>query len=204
MKQLVLTLVAIGVFQFAFGQLNPVQNLDWYHSYPNGVNVYRLTWEAPESSSDILYGYNVYRNNEVYRFQTDSAMYYDMDSANAPQSFLSFESTPFYIHVTAVYNDSTDESGYIDSVHCGGVIIGLEHDPIHELAIYPNPATDYVQIQTKLQISQIEIINVAGQVIHKNRQSKTVDINKIPRGIYFLRASTNNGIITRTIIKEYE
>ncbi len=202
MSQLFLVLFLIGTLQPVFGQLNPVQNLDWYHSYPNGVNVYCLTWGTPEASTDDLTGYHIYCDDEVYRFQTDTAMYYDMDSANAPQSFLN--NGPCYIHVTAVYNDSTEESGYIDSAHCGGVIVGLDYDPVHELTIYPNPAKDYVQIQTEMGINRIEIVNMAGQIVHKNRPSKFVDISRLSHGVYVLNVATNDGIITKTLVKEDE
>ncbi|MDA3868121.1 MAG: T9SS type A sorting domain-containing protein [Salinivirgaceae bacterium] len=204
MKPLFLIIFVTAMLQSAFSQLNPIQNLDWYHTYPNQVNTYSLTWETPETSSDNLVGYNVYRNDEVYRFQTDTAIYYGIDSSNAPQDFLMFDFGSFYIHVTAVYNDSTDESGYIDSVHCGGVIIGLGDILKNEFAIYPNPAKDYVQIQTEQEVNSIEIINMAGQVIHKNKQSKMIDINKIPQGTYVLKASTNKGIKTEILIKEEE
>ena len=72
-KKLLLFALFSGLFCFhSFGQNNPVENLTWSQSYVYMHNFFELDWDEPATPHDELIGYNVYRNDELYRFQTDN------------------------------------------------------------------------------------------------------------------------------------
>jgi len=74
-----------------------------------------------------------------------------------------------------------------------------------EISIYPNPAKDYIQINTdNLNIETCEILDINGKTIkHQtiNASKFKIEIADLPKGIYFLKFNTNNGIITKRIVK---
>ncbi len=75
-----------------------------------------------------------------------------------------------------------------------------------ELSIFPNPAEKFINIQSKLEISDvtISIINVYGQEVYNSYFSSLVNeritINDLPTGLYFLNFSGRKGSFNREII----
>ncbi|MDR1810271.1 MAG: T9SS type A sorting domain-containing protein [Prevotella sp.] len=71
----------------------------------------------------------------------------------------------------------------------------------NQIKVYPNPAKDYLQIQSAEQIEKVEIYNYAGElVIVSSDFDGKIDISGLPNGVYIARIYTNNTIATRKII----
>jgi hypothetical protein len=91
----------------------------------------------------------------------------------------------------------------IDSLHVTGV--GLNEINTESIfAIYPNPAEEYVTIETP-EIALIEISNIEGQIITRlniNDNKAVIDISDFSSGVYIIRAQTNSGVTTKEFIKE--
>lgn len=75
MKKTLLFIFAILIYNLGFAQNNPIQNLSWYHThiFPYN-NIFSLSWAPPETPHNELIGYNIYRENELYRFQTTTSI----------------------------------------------------------------------------------------------------------------------------------
>ncbi len=62
--------------------------------------------------------------------------------------------------------------------------------------VYPNPASDYITIESKKEIDRIELVNLLDQpvLVKEGINSKTIRlaVGNLPRGIYFLRAVTRS------------
>ena len=78
------------------------------------------------------------------------------------------------------------------------------------LNIYPNPANNFLNIDVRFDEPtdvQYIITDVSGRVVYyhssKNISSEihTVDIEKLPGGVYFVSADSNNGVSTKRFIK---
>jgi hypothetical protein len=71
---------------------------------------------------------------------------------------------------------------------------------IQSSLIYPNPSSSYFKIMRD-DIKEITIINALGQeVYHKLAHSKTVNINQLREGIYFVKMTTNeNQLLINTL-----
>jgi len=84
--------------------------------------------------------------------------------------------------------------------------VGIEEANAYEkfnLSLYPNPATDHINIdiasQYKQQNSEIIIYNSQGTEVYKtdipnNTETINLNINQLPPGVYFLRLLTDEGI----------
>lgn len=76
-----------------------------------------------------------------------------------------------------------------------------------KVTIYPNPASDFIAIQTDLVVTDlnVDLIDAAGKVIKSSKilQGSTLSIIKtdtIYNGIYFVKISNNKDSITRKVI----
>lgn len=70
--------------------------------------------------------------------------------------------------------------------------------------LYPNPASEYISINHKGDISGIEIIDPTGRIVYRNdHSSEPINIADLPRGIYRMRFQTKNGFSkTEPFIKQ--
>jgi hypothetical protein len=81
-----------------------------------------------------------------------------------------------------------------------------------DLLVYPNPATAQVTIKINLignKNVSIKLKNVLGQTVQKINQRPLVgqnrieiDINELPKGLYFVQLQTENRLYSQKIIKQ--
>lgn len=64
--------------------------------------------------------------------------------------------------------------------------VGLEESEQH-LNLYPNPASDWVRIESNHSFDQFRLINAQGQMIMEEKASKQLDLSGLSPGIYFLQ-----------------
>lgn len=73
-----------------------------------------------------------------------------------------------------------------------------------EIAIYPNPTSDIVNIVTNGNAQRVEIANVDGQIVSSEAVSSdviSVSLKAQPAGMYFVRIYTANEVIVRKVTK---
>lgn len=76
-------------------------------------------------------------------------------------------------------------------------LVGIEENELQP-SIYPNPATDYLRIESQTPLEQVKLTDLAGRVALQQtfRQAHgdvSVDISTLPSGIYLLEAITDDG-----------
>lgn len=71
-----------------------------------------------------------------------------------------------------------------------------------KVLIYPNPAKDYLNIQSENEITEMTIIDVTGKIVH-SQQSVTgkINIEKLKKGIYILKITASNQTNSYKLIK---
>lgn len=71
-------------------------------------------------------------------------------------------------------------------------------------SVYPNPATDIINIESENEIvKSIEINDVNGKLIPLNSiNNQTIDINSLANGVYFLKIKSNTGEEIHKVIKK--
>ncbi|PIQ18318.1 MAG: peptidase S8 [Flavobacteriaceae bacterium CG_4_8_14_3_um_filter_34_10] len=92
------------------------------------------------------------------------------------------------------------------------ILTGIENvvlsTPDNELAvasIYPNPASDKLNIKAKTQISNVEILNLLGQAMGSykvNSNDAQIDIASLSAGTYFVRVTIDNASKVYKFIKK--
>jgi len=86
--------------------------------------------------------------------------------------------------------------------------LALASFPIETTAfsVYPNPTTGMVEISSNtILIQSIEIISPTGLQLYNvnnlNTLSKDIDLTSYPDGLYIVRIKTDEGIVTKKIVK---
>ncbi len=71
--------------------------------------------------------------------------------------------------------------------------------------IYPNPARDYVNISSKVNITKVELYNTLGQVVYSsnvNANTVNVPVSSLNNGTYFVKAYAEGMAVTKKIVVE--
>lgn len=78
-----------------------------------------------------------------------------------------------------------------------------EQDGIAEVTAYPNPTSDFVQIEGIIA-SKVLIYNTLGQLMKTVQGSNEINVSGFAEGIYLLRITDKNGIIhyTRLLVRK--
>src|SRR5690606_23513989 len=73
----------------------------------------------------------------------------------------------------------------------------------NQTEIYPNPASDIVNISTKSLIKSVEVYSLTGQKINSETTSGTLNISHLNKGIYLIKIQLENGRVeTHKLIKK--
>ncbi len=83
--------------------------------------------------------------------------------------------------------------------------VGINEHKIN-VSVYPNPTTGQFRIQnSELRIQSVEVYDVFGKLISNtevNDNDVTVDISNYTNGVYFTRIRTENGTVTKKVVKQ--
>ncbi len=81
---------------------------------------------------------------------------------------------------------------------------------LEDLVIYPNPATDWLNIRLSLtdsKILKVELLSAQGQTLfsdqvenHSGSYEKPIDLSGFPKGVYILHVKTDRSMVTRKIV----
>ena len=141
---------------------------------------YELTYDLTISIDNVLAPYNMYvgSNNPILSYFN-----YNYNGSD----FVLYGKEIFYYSDITGINELTDNCNVL---------------------IYPNPANDYLMINTTINENlKIEIYTIRGQNVlsaecTNNASQMRIDISQLPAGIYFIRIANNQNNITKKFVKE--
>lgn len=209
-KNTFLLLFILAIVSKSFGQNNPIENLTWSQSYENMHNYFQLSWEEPVQPHNELLGYNIYRNNELYRFQTETSLYNLFTPVygfvyNCGDDFLLYDNQQqayingFDIHVTAVYNQGQIESNYLQTVHSYGAALTATNFFQEKAILFPNPTSGALTIGN-LNIEKIMLYDISGNEIKVFAPTTQVDLSDLSKGLYIIKLFSEGNIIMDKIV----
>ncbi len=155
-----------------------------------GTNAGQGKKYVPAASKE-LQGYNVYRDGSMLDFTTETN-YTDNVSVSGTYEY----------YVTAVYDAGESDPSNTWTVD---VTTGIEEALAKAIHVFPNPATDVVNIQSDFNINAVSVYNYTGQLINVEKVNKTeyrFNSSSLNTGIYFFQIETEEGMISRQIIIE--
>lgn len=176
-------------------------------SVNNNIN---LSWTDYEGTD--IPSYNIYRkiNDENYELLAEISS--NSNSYNDQTADASLNSYEYYIAVQV--NDCNVESSNKSSRNnlteiksnrqqVGDSSLSLDElDFNNSISIFPNPASETININVKSNINYIksEVYNFIGQLILETN-NKSVSIESLSKSSYFLKIFTEKGIVIKKFIK---
>ncbi len=161
--------------------------------------------ETDAADSSTLNGYNVYRTAA-----TGIAPYSKLNASpvTATTYVDTYPSTlvsgTFKYYVTSLYKNSANNENLCES-SSDTVTVHFPHVGINELTngqimVYPNPATEIVNIKSDYTITSVDVMNFVGQTVYTSSSvdAKTAKLNvtTFKAGVYFVKVSTSEGMRT--------
>lgn len=103
-------------------------------------------------------------------------------------------SGPTDLHLTHRESISPDESyNFVGFRLVKTSLTSIDKVNDNSIKIFPNPAKDFINIQTKKNIETIEIINSSGStVLVTDGNNKTLSVNNLSNGLYIIRIKDNS------------
>jgi len=72
------------------------------------------------------------------------------------------------------------------------------------IKIYPNPSTDKIKIELKnnIELKSVSLFDITGKKVRVKMTNATLNVSRLPRGIYMLKIVTNNGDFEQKVVLE--
>ncbi|WP_188372965.1 FG-GAP-like repeat-containing protein [Winogradskyella haliclonae] len=80
-----------------------------------------------------------------------------------------------------------------------GILSIDEKSLIDKMSVYPNPVKDILNIETNIELKEIEIFNVLGQKVLMDFNNKKINVSSLISGTYFIKINDVADSITKTI-----
>jgi hypothetical protein len=134
-----------------------------------------------------------------------------------PFEYYGFEQGSVVTHICAVFNDGTwDKDGRdfaLGTQDCQDFFIplnfstGVEDIISASIIVKPNPAKEFIEIESKTELQSFYIINYLGQVVKEGGIaggfSTNIDIKDMAKGLYIISfIDKNNGLLISKLLKE--
>ncbi|WP_397362562.1 T9SS type A sorting domain-containing protein [Olleya sp. R77988] len=110
------------------------------------------------------------------------------------------------------YNSNIDNTSTQD--YFGGLAAGLENFMFSTLGvveaemleasitIYPNPTVDSITIKASAKIESAVLFDITGKIVLNQKLPETMDLSKLPSGVYLLQLKTNRTTVTKRVVKK--
>jgi hypothetical protein len=98
-----------------------------------------------------------------------------------------------YIDLKFLSWTSNDNGGGFSYERSTDQALGINDEKLNSLNIYPNPSSDYVFLNDSYRGEEVILLDILGKNVLtvKVAQNNSIDIRKLVKGIYFLRAKDN-------------
>jgi hypothetical protein len=88
---------------------------------------------------------------------------------------------------------------------CVFLFDGVNETYQNSLTCYPNPASEFIEVESAIKIYQTAIINLQGQLLFTEqfygREGVKLDVSFLKPGLYILKVNTEKGVITKKFLK---
>ena len=148
-----------------------------------------LDWNQPNACLDPD-GYDVYRDNVKVNTELVTGLTYS--EGPLPSGLYQYKLKAIYYF---------GESGFSSAAYAL-IPVGIEEVENDQLRIYPNPASQLVNVESTVEIIGIKVYNNAGQLV-LDEQVKVfnhqIDVSGYDKGIYYISLETIDGPILKKI-----
>ncbi len=126
----------------------------------------------------------------------------DCDNGNSPiagatnQSYAAIANGNYAVEITVGSCTATSACENVSTV-------GIKDIQANSLKVYPNPTYGQLTINTTDKVLNVEMFDIQGRHLKLfTGNTKTIDIDEVENGVYFLRVTTDKTINTIKVLKK--
>ncbi|UOU97387.1 T9SS type A sorting domain-containing protein [Chryseobacterium daecheongense] len=96
-------------------------------------------------------------------------------------------------------------SAYIDRIAINNeAVLAVKDTKVEKatISLYPNPASDILNVRTDAKIKEISVVDLAGKNVNVRMNDNSIDVRHLPIGTYLISVETNEGTVTEKFIKK--
>ncbi|GAB5563852.1 MAG: hypothetical protein Wins2KO_09150 [Winogradskyella sp.] len=158
----------------------------------NEFHIYSMNW-SPNQITFLIDGVGFYTYNPALKdantWPFDLEQYLILNIAMggfAGTIEPTFSESPMVIDYVRVYQNTG---------------LSIDDELVNKFKIYPNPAKDYIHIESDELIQEVELYNSVGQLVHKKANVNRIAVGHLVSGIYLLKInSSKNQSVTKKIV----
>lgn len=162
-------------------------SFDHARNYASNEGLYVLVSTDYDGTSDPSANGTWNDLTSMYTFP-DPGSWTFMPAGNADVTMYKGASTYFAFKYTST--DSDASTWEVDNTLVSGVLgVGVFENSIEKISMYPNPATDKVNVSLN-QDGELSLVNIAGQVVFSESvksELTTIQTANLPKGFYMVR-----------------
>lgn len=170
-----------------------------------------VEWDAPAAKEETgLIKFNVYRSNDGNSY--DRIAQVDFSGETHYNYFDKVEAGRYFYQLKALYQwgEATCESKPAHALNNpASNCVMVEVTSINELSdatqIYPNPASNRVQVKAAEDITQLNVYNIMGVKVFSTQncgKQTEIDVTELPNGTYFINIITPLSNKTTSFVKQ--
>jgi len=84
----------------------------------------------------------------------------------------------------------------------GATLSDKDFEIAFDFSIYPNPASDIINIKSISTIDTIEMFDLLGKQVLVTEQTEQIKVNDLPSGVYLLKVYSDKGNMTKKVVIE--
>lgn len=172
---------------------------DVFYSYTGTGSAENITLNACGPDTNFPTTVRVYSDCTL----SNQIAFNDSSCVNQPELTFESDGTSTYIIMVEGYDD-TKAGNFQLELTCE-TILGTQNNQLQQVALYPNPVTDVLQISAKTELNSVAVFNINGQQLLSkdlNSMHAEIDLSAFSTGIYFARITANNATETFKIVKK--
>ena len=172
---------------------------------PTGLTASNITKESFDVSWNAISGVN----NWNIRYRVAGGQWTTATSNTNQYAVTGLTAeTNYEVQVQADCGDG-NLSEWSASLNVTTLVDGINSYLLNSIAVFPNPANDVVNVQctmNNVQLEGIEVIDVYGKVVRtvvgaNNYSPIRINVSGLAAGMYFVRVTTDEGVVTKTFVK---
>lgn len=151
-------------------------------------------WPDIPAEEDMRF-WMVFQAHSLNNFDISWVLYPYTEGWETQPAYISLNNGQSWEKVTNFGNGDHYDGFMRIEAFCAALGVNDQHD--YSFRTYPNPVTDFLKIDSSLEIKKIEIHNSTGQKVLKQSNLTTgrIDLSQLLPGVYFVRVELEGGRI---------
>ena len=124
---------------------------------------------------------------KCYGPNTSTQMFFVPPNSNGDFQIHTTPTTVDYAIIKIKFYEASNPDQAVTGTYTFGQVTSTDDLAIAPIELYPNPATNYFQVDNGQKVNSVEIFNLLGVKVAESTNTQNVDVSSLKAGLYFVR-----------------